>query len=269
MPLLLRLIERGIPGELPITVMTLMYLTYLGLVILRGQRQFRQLLQWQAEAHATSEEHAVQVRRIHRQAQFSTLLAHVNQLGSAVASPEALYVATCHAAVEATPLRRIGVAAVRSDGTVRWLAKADPGDSRAEDGLADGDDACVRDAWLRDEALLPPRAAAAGATPVRGCPPYTAALPIHMQGKIAAVLLVAWGPVLGSDTGTQAAVMQLAANLQSGLQGIWQRERIANLQRLYRALMGEGEVVLQARSADEMLQRTCGKLTQETRSNAA
>ncbi|OZB76704.1 MAG: GGDEF domain-containing protein [Thiomonas sp. 14-64-326] len=64
-------------------------------------------------------------------------------------------------------------------------------------------------------------------------------------------------------------LLNLAASVDRGLQAISQRERIDRLQKLYRALISEGEVVLQSRSAEEMLQRTCDTLATDTQFHAA
>jgi len=45
---------------------------------------------------------------------------------------------------------------------------------------------------------------------------------------------------------------------------VQQREHLARLQRLYQALVAEGDILLQGRSSQEMLDRTCQRLTEET-----
>ncbi|MDE2121098.1 MAG: GGDEF domain-containing protein, partial [Betaproteobacteria bacterium] len=71
------------------------------------------------------------------------------------------------------------------------------------------------------------------------------------------------------DVVTTEVLRHLASAVERGLLALEQRRRMARLQSLYRALMSEGDVLLQARNVPEMLLRTCQTLTERTQFHAA
>ena len=263
------------------SLMVSFYLAYLSAAIHHGQRQFVQSLSWRNQAFESGAQREQQAQRLRRLVQFNALLAQANQLGSTVDGASALYGAICKAAVEYAAL------------TSAWIGRLDPGTQAfellaASSSSGDAQDALIatslggpsaqnpaRVAWREDRAVFEPRnacdprqepSATRAGTPASGA---TAALPVHKHGRIVAVLVVHVDQDEVFDEATRDLLLNLVASVERGLQAVWQRNRIANLQKLHHALMNEGDVVLQARSVPEMLVRSCQKLTQGTQFHAA
>jgi diguanylate cyclase (GGDEF)-like protein len=153
------------------------------------------------------------------------------------------------------------LAAAAAQGTVQRTRLADEVDSG-------GDNQPTRYAWRADHPIFVSRGASPEAPPLHDDFGALAALPIHQQEQIVAVLTVCCALEDGFDSETRDLLVALVSRIESGLQDLWQRGRIANLQRLYHALISEGDVVLQARSSTEMLQQTCEKLVNGTQFHA-
>jgi diguanylate cyclase (GGDEF)-like protein len=96
-----------------------------------------------------------------------------------------------------------------------------------------------------------------------------ACIPLHGQGRAVAQLCAVCVSAQDDDANLRDWLQNLAASLERGLQAIAQRARIEQLQKLYGALTRVGEVVLQSRSADEMVARTCDTLASGTQFHAA
>jgi diguanylate cyclase (GGDEF)-like protein/PAS domain S-box-containing protein len=197
-----------------------------------------------------------QSQRLLRHTRFNALLAEANRMGLIVESEQALYDAVCQAAVAHGAMLRAWIGRPEgASGQFEVLAAAGALDDLQQTDLVtpadatDGNDP-TRQAWHRDQAIF-----LAGAF---------AALPIHRQGQIVAVLTACCPQDNVFDDEVRALFVALASAIESGLRGLWQRQCIAQLQGLYRALMNEGDVVLQARSELEMLQSTCEKLVDGT-----
>jgi len=223
----------------------------------------------------------LQGQRLMRQAQFNALLAEVNQRGAAVQDTTALYAAVCRAAVDLAAMR------------LAWIGRPDPDSGLFEvlaaSGVVDylrnvaiscraevaGGNGPTGIAWREDHAVFASRYKTMDLSrqwseqaDLYGFGAF-AAVPIHQQGRVAAVLTVYCVQEEVFDNDAQARLGDLVASIERGLDSLEQRERIAHLQSLYQALMTEGEVVLQATSSLEMLQRTCDRLVQGTQFHAA
>ena len=263
------------------SLMVAIYLAYLSAAIHHGHRQFVQSLSWRNQAFENAAQSELQAQRLQRLAQFNALLAQANQLGSMVDDAGALYAAICQAAVEHAALKSVWIG--RLDTATRdfaVLAAASSGGESKDawiDAELDGSSAqgLAHVAWREDRPVFEPcpqpgthqePSAPHAAPPAAGA---KAAVPVHEHGRIAAVLSVHVEQEEVFDEATRDLLLNLVASIERGLQAVWQRNRIANLQKLHHALMNEGDVVLQARSVPEMLVRSCQKLTQGTQFHAA
>lgn len=234
-PLALRLFLIGTPMTAAMAAMVLIYLLYLGVAIRWGQSQFLQLLDWRTRAEAAS-------ARAQRQARRHAVLAQANQLGACASDAESLYAAVCQAAVDSTVLLR---------ARILQPGRADP--AQSPDALS-----TAEAAWREDRPQFNTRD---GIT--------EACVPLHSQGRIEALLCVESTATPGEDATLRDWLQHLGTSLERGLQAIRQSAHIVRLQKLYSALIGVGEVMLQSRSADEMVTRTCEKLAQDTQFHAA
>ena len=280
-PLMVHLWLQGSAMAHDMSVMVGIDLLYLSAAVQRGQRQFVQWLRWRNQAFQGVDQLEQQARGLQRLARFNALLAQANQMGSTLNHPQALYEAVCHSAVASGALKRA------------WIGRPDPtagmfdvlalsGASRDWDGTrisCRADDPAgmgpTGRAWRDDRAIFAPEPPLGEPAHARTEPgrqyalgPF-AALPVHAQDQVVAVLSVYFDEDEALDAGTREMLKNLVASIERGLQAIWQRHRIASLQKLYRALMSEGDVVLRARSAPEMLLKTCERLTEDTQFHAA
>ena len=247
LPLALRLALTYSALTSALGVLVVLYMLYLGMIIRRGQVQFLQLLDWRTRADAARQ-------RAARQAQLNALLAEVNQIGATAVSEVALYAAVCRA-VAAQP----GLGAVR---VVQRAADAASFETLAAGSASASSDGCdtpaCDTAWRQDTPQFLQQDGA-----------VAACLPLHTQGRVCALLRMDRVRADAFDDVLRDWLLNLAASVDRGLLAVGQRARIDRLQNLYRALIREGEVVLQARSAEEMLQRTCDTLTADTQFHAA
>lgn len=228
---------------------------------------------WTVEDITVREE---QRQRLERLAQFNALLADVNHFGTTIDDAKSLFDAICSAAI------------VRADMLLAWIGRPDPvsgefdivaasGESGYLDAVrissiegAPGGDGPTGKAWREGQSVFVPQyntskfevLCAARAERYRfGA---FAALPIHSNQQVSEVFTVYLRDAGVFDDEVQNLLNEVVSGIERGLATIAQKLRIANLQQLYRALMAEGDVVLQARSDTEMLRRTCTKLVQDT-----
>ncbi len=254
-PLALRLMGVQTSLSTAMAAMVCIYLLYLGVAIRRGQLQFLQLLDWRTRAETAR-------ARTARQAQLNALLAEANQLGASAPNAAALYAAICRTYAALDSLAPLSI--VQRDpvtGGFEIAAQSGPKSSPApQDAL---DTSLLDTAWRQNR----PQFQGDGRT-------LDACIPLHEQGQVCALLRVVCANAIERapcemDDSLRDWLLNLAASVDRGLQAISQRERIDRLQKLYRALISEGEVVLQSRSAEEMLQRTCDTLATDTQFHAA
>jgi diguanylate cyclase (GGDEF)-like protein len=244
-PLAVRLFSTGTPMSTAMGAVVCIYLLYLAMAIRRARGQFLQLLDWRTRAEAAG-------ARTKRQAQLNAVLAQANQLGAAATHSELLYAAVCQAAVERTGLQSISILRPGAQSAL-FVSVAHAGAHTHASDAAHITEA----AWREDKPQFHTK---------NGM--IDACLPLHTHSKVAALLWVQTAAAPGEEIFLREWLQNLAASVDRGLHALAQRERIARLQKLYRALISESEVVLQARSADEMVTRTCEKLTQDTQFHA-
>jgi diguanylate cyclase (GGDEF)-like protein len=235
LPLAARLFFTDTPMTTAMAAMVCIYLLYLAVAIRRGQSQFLQLLDWRTRAEASS-------ARAQRQARLHAVLAQSNQLGATATHAESFYTAVCAAAVDSGALLR---------ATVLLSTSVEPPKDAAAHPMAEA-------AWREGKLQFIPRD---GVT--------AACIPLRVQGRIEALLCVEAATLPGEEASLREWLQSLGASLERGLQAIAQRAHIERLQKLYSALIRVGEVVLQARSADEMVAHTCNTLAEDTQFHAA
>ncbi|BEV73070.1 hypothetical protein THUN1379_25520 [Paludibacterium sp. THUN1379] len=221
-----------------------------------------------------------QARRMQTLVQFNAWLAEINRQGSLCDSEQALFAAVCQAGVS------------QGGMMLAWIGRPDPDNGRFSVLAAEGQVDYLANVHISALAGViggngPTGIAWREARPVFAAryhhpelqSPWLAmaqrhrfgafaALPILVQGEPSAVLTVYCQYEDVFDHDSQHVLQALASSIGHGLHEIWQRHRIISLQHLYRALMSEGDVVLQARSASEMLLRTCEKLIDGTQFHA-
>ena len=244
-PLALRLVLVGTPTSTAMAASVLIYLLYLGVVVRRGQDQFLQLIDWRTRADAAR-------LRSERQAQLSALLTEAHRFGAEAVNAQALYAAICRIGAQGS--RGPFSVLLRQPTSGAFVIAAQSGPS-PRDLL---DSPLLEPAWTEDH----PQFQADG-------PTLNACIPLHAQSQVVALLRVACPGEPQMDDILREWLLNLAVSADRSLQALWQRERIDRLQRLYRALIREGEVVLQSRSAEEMLQHTCETLATDTQFHAA
>lgn len=250
-PLALRLVGVQTSLSTAMAAMVCIYLLYLGVAIRRGQLQFLQMLDWRTRAETAR-------ARTARQAQLNALLAEANQLGASATTATALYAAICRAYAALENLAPLSI--VQRDPDAGGFEIAAQSGPVPMDVL---DTPLLDTAWRQNR----PQFQGDGRT-------LDACIPLHAQGQVCALLRVVCANAAERapcemDDSLRDWLLNLAASVDRGLQAISQRERIDRLQNLYRALISEGEVVLQSRSAEEMLQRTCDTLATDTQFHAA
>ena len=244
-PLALRLALAHSPLALAMAAMVGLYMLYLGVAIRRGQIQFLQLLDWRTRADGAR-------ARTARQAQLNALLAEINQLGASATDAATLYATICRVAVQGGMAPLSIVQRETPDGRFEVVAQS----AALPEGALDTPRLDL--AWRQDR----PEFLGDGQT-------LDACIPLHARGAVCAMLRVVCPNASEMDDILREWLLNLAASVDRGLQAIGQRERIDRLQKLYRALIREGEVVLQSRSAEDMLQHTCDTLATDTQFHAA
>ncbi|MBV8678823.1 MAG: diguanylate cyclase [Aquitalea sp.] len=233
---------------------------------------------WTLEDVTEREQQAQRLRRLVR---FHALLARANELSGLVEEQSVFYQSVCDAAVEqgGMLLAWVGCPEVNSGlfqvqaaaGATSYLDDVQIS-SRSDQPGGNGPTGC---AWREAQPVFVARYRQPDLQHVwaRQGDIYRfgsfAALPLHDQGQVVSVLTVYCPQEEVFDDETRAVLLELVSSIERGLQSLWQRQRIANLQALYHALMGEGDVVLQARSSEEMLRRTCDSLVDGTQFHAA
>ncbi|MDE2478983.1 MAG: GGDEF domain-containing protein, partial [Betaproteobacteria bacterium] len=221
---------------------------------------------------------------------LNALLAELGQLGAQAEAPEDFLHTVCRVAVQRGGLSQAWIA--RASEAV---APRPQGLENAWGGPAPSQDLTVLASFAAREGsqILPgreqalracgearpcfrgldaprdaPRVPAAG---VSGAP--VAALPLrgdgpgHAGGSL--VLVLGLDEAESLDAATADVLVNAGLAVQRALQGLEQRRRMGQLQSLYRALMREVDVLLQARSVPDMLLRTCQTLTEGTQFHAA
>lgn len=217
-----------------------------------------------------------QAQALARWAELNALLAEVNRLGALLQNETDFFQATCRAAVELASMQLAWIGwpsnetgwfeVLAASGAVSYL---DEVQISCRAGVAGGDGPTGH-AWREGRPVFVSRYRSDKLEGIwaeqarRYAFGSFAALPIHQHGQVRAVLTIYSSRNDVLDIKVQAVLAEIAASIERGLQSMMQRQRIAALQRLYQALMGEGEVVLQAKHEQDMLDATCSKLVDGT-----
>lgn len=241
------------------------------------QNASEELSIWTIEDVTAREE---QGQRLQRLALFNALLAEVNQLGAAALDLNSFYAEVCQAATKLSQMQLAWIGSPTESGLFEVLAahgEVDYLDEVSISSHADmpGGNGPTGRAWREDRPIFIAHYLSNDLQP-----PWTshaerygfgsfAALPLHAQGQVCAVFTVYFGQDNVFDNENQQLLNDLISSIERGQASLEQRHRITLLQGLYHALMSEGEVVLQASSSGEMLQRTCDKLVHGTQFHVA
>ncbi len=217
-----------------------------------------------------------QAARLLRLSTMNALLAAANQAAATATDARALFAAVCQAGVDRAgmllawvgqPLQDGSFAVVAAEGRAR--AYLDQTSINIDDDRPGGWGPTGR-AWRDGAPVFVQRydSSDSGRVWVQAARRYGfgafAALPLRRGLAVQAVLTVYFREPDILDEPTRGLLLELAAAVDRGLQMLWQRLRIQQLQRLYRALLAEGDVVLQTRNVEEMMARTCSKLVRGT-----
>lgn len=217
-----------------------------------------------------------QAARLLRLSTMNALLASANQAAAMATDARALFAAVCRAGVDRAgfllawvgqPLQDGSFAVVAAEGSARAYLDQTP--IHGDPGRPGGRGPTGR-AWREGAPVFVQRydAGELGSPWAQAARRYGfgafAALPLRRGLAVQAVLTVYFRESDVLDETTRGLLGELAAAIDRGLQTLWQRQRIQQLQRLYRALLAEGDVVLQTRNVEEMMARTCFKLVRGT-----
>jgi len=215
----------------------------------------------------------LQTERMRRLTGFNTMLAQVNQLAATKPDHGALYDGICRIAVLQADLRLAWVAAPDRTGRFQALAaagataflgeimvSADPTLPKGQGlaGTAWREGRTMVGQGFSTEPILGPWAEAAHRFGLGA----GAALPLMLHGRTVALLLVYTREEGVLDPELVGVLEELAVDVGRALEALDQQRHLDRLQALHTALLTEGEVLLRARSDDEMLNRTCEHLAE-------
>lgn len=216
-------------------------------------------------------ERALQAQQLARLAAIARVQAQVHASAAQADGAQQLHDRVCAALVAElqAPLAWVGQwpvdAASGSAMPVALLAAA--GDTAAlhaalapgapQEPAADLLDAVARVAHTRQPVFGSAQAPCVAALPVGDGNPaqLVLSLSLCLPGEHCAV-------ASAFDAPTQQALRGVADSVSQGLQLIAQRESMRRLQRIHQALAAEADVLLQGRSAQDMLDRTCARLSE-------
>ncbi len=260
LPLVVWLSLGSSPAVHPAALLGAAYLLFVVLTVRAAQQRHARGMAWRTQAGRAMQLREQQALRAHRMARLNALLVELGQLGAQAQDLDQFRQSACQVAVQRGGLShawlgRVGEVGGELEVLARFAARADlrdlPGHAQA-----------LR-AW--DEA----RACFSG-EPTGGS---VAALPLRdveaEQATPGSVLVLCLDEPGAFDPATLDVLLNVGLAVQRAMQALEQRRRMQQLQRLYHALMREGDVLLQARSVPDMLLRTCQTLTEGTQFHAA
>ena len=96
-----------------------------------------------------------------------------------------------------------------------------------------------------------------------------AALPLHEHGRVRAVATLYCADIAAWDEESRSLMLDLATQIEQGLDAIRQRRQVANLERIYQALAQAADVLLRGNDEADMLRQACEKLISGTPFHAA
>ncbi len=278
----------GAAASHPAALLAAAYLLFVVLAVHAEQRRFMRGQVWRARAWRETQLRELQAVRAHRMARLNALLVELGQLGAQAEDAESFRQAVCRVAVQRGGLSQAWIGRPDPAGqslelltsfAARGAAQPVPGREQAlracQEAQACFDYAQVETQDARQGAREPvgepaPRVPGGLASP-SGV--WVAALPLQGgepgHAPDASVLVLCLDEPEVVDAATTEVLLNVGLAVQRAMQALEQRRRIEQLQRLYRALMREGDVLLQARSVPDMLLRTCQTLTEGTQFHAA
>ncbi|WP_298288264.1 EAL domain-containing protein [Thiomonas sp.] len=214
--------------------------------------------------------------RLRRLSTFNALRADVLHQAGQADTPRALWDGTCHLAVQRAGLLRVWVGGADGGGFAVLAVAGDTTGldavSAAGDTAVAADIAAARQAWNEARTVfLPAQPTRAPRRQVRtpAAAAAVAALPLHQDRALVAVLTLVCPDIVAWDDETRSVMRDLAATLEQSLNDITKRQQVRALQRLYQALMHEADVLLRSRDEHDMLRRTCKALIHKTPFHAA
>ena len=270
------------------------YLLFVVLAVHATQQRFLRGQTWQSRALREMRLRELQAVRAHRMARLNALLVELGQLGAQAEDMDLFRQAVCRVAVQRGGLSQAWIGRPDRSGqaleplagfAAREAAKPLPGRELAlracqeaqacfDYASAEAQDARQGTRELPGERGLPGEPSSGtsdGLANSSGV--WVAALPLHdgasPQAGQESVLVLCLDEPEVVDAATTEVLLNVGLAVQRAMQALEQRRRMEQLQRLYRALMREGDVLLQARSVPDMLLRTCQTLTDGTQFHAA
>ncbi len=244
------------------------WLLFLALAVRSSQRRFARGLGWRARALREVARRDRQMQRMRRMARLDGVLAEISRIGSEADDRQGFEQEVCRAAVRRGALAQAWVAQVDpATQALRVTAEASAttpatgllGRELAEQARDDGQ-ACFGTAAGGDDTAAP---ACIAALPLRAEPGEPE------RDAPRGVLVLCFSEPDVFDSLTTEVLLHIGLAVERGLLAMEQHRRMARLQSLYRALMSEGDVLLQARNVPDMLLRTCQTLTEGTQFHAA
>ena len=280
LPLVLWLSLGGAAASHLAALLAAAYLLFVVLAVHAAQQRFVRGQVWRARAWREMQLRELQAVRAHRMARLNALLVELGQLGAQAEDAEPLRQAVCRVAVQRGGLSQAWIG--RPDASGQALEPLAGFAAREAANPAPGRElalrACRQAQACFDYAQAEARDARPAAPDLAGGPPsppgvWVAALPLHdvevgHAGTCSVLVLCLDEPEV-VDAATTEVLLNVGLTVQRAMQALEQRRRMEQLQRLYRALMREGDVLLQARSVPDMLLRTCQTLTEGTQFHAA
>ncbi|WP_018913466.1 diguanylate cyclase domain-containing protein [Thiomonas sp. FB-6] len=303
LPLVLWLSLIDAPAAHGAAVLAAGYLLFVVLAVRGAQQRFARGQAWRLRAQQELQLREHQSLRAHRLARLNALLAELGQLGAQAEDLENYLHTVCRVAVQRGGLSQAWIARASEPVEDRPQGRAASGAPAQGLENAWGGPAVSRDLTVlasfaaregsrtlpgREQALRacdaaqpcfcgleaprdPARTPAGGGAGLPGA--SVAALPLRGDGPGRAggslVLVLCLDEAEALDAATADVLVNAGLAVQRALQGLEQRRRMEQLQSLYRALMREVDVLLQARSVPDMLLRTCQTLTEGTQFHAA
>ncbi len=286
LPLVLRLSLGGGAASQLAALLGAAYLLFVVLAVHAAQQRFVRGQAWRDRAWREMQLRELQSVRAHRMARLNALLVELGQLGTQAEDVQAFRQAVCRMAVQRGGLSQAWMG--RPDPTGQGLDLLASFSLREAEQQLPGREQALRACRLAQacfdhaQAEEPRQAAREG--PAGPAPEarqglagpqgaWVAALPVvddesRLAGGCSVLVLCLDEPEV-ADAATTEVLLNVGVAVQRAMQALEQRRRMEQLQRLYHALMREGDVLLQARSVPDMLLRTCQTLTEGTQFHAA
>lgn len=219
--------------------------------------------------------------RLRRVARFSALRAEVIRAAQVAGEERTFFDAACRCGVELAALRLMWIGSpdgshrafevLAAAGATEYLSRV----PISPDPALPGGAGPTGKAWRDDRAVFvqrhgSPRVAEPWASEgARHGLGAFAALPLHEHGRVRAVATLYCEDIAVWDEESRSLMLDLAAQIEQGLDAIRRRQQVANLERVYHALAQAADVLLRGHDEAEMLRQACEKLISGTPFHAA